>query len=299
MTDLDPTPEQEDRIPEATMPDQGLVPADGNALRGMHFKKLLAARKTQVICGIVIVLAAIGGAVAAPVLALVAAVIAAIVCLIVIFAIADSRAEDSFFEAYSRTRGMTLSGREPCSGLTPLLRKGDDRYFDRVMTGPLDGEIDGRLALYTYEEETTDSDGNRQTSYYHFTIGIVDISETAQSVPELYCQRKFGLKALEKFEDAFRGSKDRVKFESVTLEDKFEIFANEKQDQIVLRQIFSPSFIVWLTDSAPKKIAFELVGGNLVVNVKKHREETVGLDEMRWVTAEIAKRIREKAAGPN
>ena len=37
-------------------------------------------------------------------------------------------------------------------------------------------------------------------------------------VPELYCQRKFGLRALEKFEDVFRGSKERVKLESEALD---------------------------------------------------------------------------------
>ena len=38
--------------------------------------------------------------------------------------------------------------------------------------------------------------------------------ESAALVPELYCQRKFGLRALEGFEDAFRGSKERVNLES-------------------------------------------------------------------------------------
>ena len=73
-------------------------------------------------------------------------------------------------------------------------------------------------------------------------------------VPELYCQRKFGLRALEKFEDVFRGSKERVKLESEALDKHYEIFVAKEQDQVWLRQLFSPTFIVWLTEAAPEEV---------------------------------------------
>ena len=92
-------------------------------------------------------------------------------------------------------------------------------------------------------------------------------------MPELYCQRKFGLRALEKFEDVFRGSKERVKLESEALDEKYEIFAGKGQDAIWLRRLFAPTFIVWLTDSAPEKFAFELVDGTLCCYVNGHKEE--------------------------
>ena len=38
------------------------------------------------------------------------------------------------------------------------------------MQRKLPGGVDGSLALYTYEETSTDSKGNRQTTYYHFTV---------------------------------------------------------------------------------------------------------------------------------
>ena len=114
-------------------------------------------------------------------------------------------------------------------------------------------------------------------------------------MPELYCQRKSGLRALEKFEDVFRGSKQRVKLESEVLDEKYEIFARKGQDAILLRRLFSPTFIVWLTEAAPKKFAFELVDGTLCCYVSGHKENAADLDTLATATAAVAKRLRDEA----
>ena len=113
--------------------------------------------------------------------------------------------------------------------------------------------------------------------------------------PELYCRRKFGLRSLEKFEDVFRGSKERVKLESEMLDERYEIFAGKSQDANRLRQLFSPTFIVWLTDSAPEKFAFELVGGTLCCYVNGHKKKAAELDTIRAASAAVASRLREEA----
>jgi len=113
--------------------------------------------------------------------------------------------------------------------------------------------------------------------------------------PELYCQRKFGLRALEKLEDAFRGSKQRVELESAALDDRYEIFANEKQDQVWLRRLFSPTFIIWLGEEAPEKFAFELVGGTLCCYVSGHKEKAAELDAIGAASAAVARRLREES----
>ncbi len=115
-----------------------------------------------------------------------------LLALLAVFAIADSRAEDAFFETYAAGRGMSLSGRGPLPPATPLLRKGDDRYAERALAGPLADGVDGVLALYTYEDETTDSEGNRQTNYYRYTVGLVEVPECAAHVPELFCRASRG-----------------------------------------------------------------------------------------------------------
>ena len=60
-----------------------------------------------------------------------------------------------------RSADWPLGGRRTLPAATPLLRKGDDRYAERSLAGPLGDGVDGILALYTYEEKTTDSEGNR------------------------------------------------------------------------------------------------------------------------------------------
>jgi len=289
-----------DEAPETAAPAQAPPPAapdDADDLRGYHFRRLLGEPSTWIIVAVLMVAAGaavgiflesapLGGAAAAAVLVL---------GLIGVFAIADSRAEDAFFAHYAQSNGLALGGQSFLPEATPLLRKGDSRYAERTLTGSLDDGVDGVLALYTYEEEHTDSDGDRQTDYYRYTVGLVDVPECARLIPELYVQRKFGLQALEKLEDAFRGSKERVKLESEALDRKYEIFVDEKQDPNWVRQLFAPTFIVWLTDGSPDKFAFELVGGTLCCYANGHEKRAADLDRMRAATATVATRLREES----
>ena len=272
------------------------LPDDANDLRGAHFKQLISKQTTWLAIAIAIVVAGTAGAaIFSPVVGSAAGVGVLLISLIVVFVIADSRAADDFFAVYAQQRGMQLAGRSRLPAATPLLRKGDDRYAERLLSGPLAVGVEGMLALYTYEDETTDSDGDRQTNYYRYTLGLIEIPECTGHVPELYCQRKSGLRALEKFEDVFRGSKERVKLESEALDKKYEIFVREGQDANWLHQLFSPTFIVWLTDSAPNKFAFELVDGSLCCYVDGHKENAKELDLVSQATAAVASRLREEA----
>ena len=271
-------------------------PDDANDLRGFHFKRLLGRPLTWVLLAIFALAAGVAGAILVG-LAIGAAAAAGVLLLglLIVFAIADSRAEEAFFAAYAEQRGMTLSGKGPLPAATPLLRKGDDRYAERTLAGPLADGVDGVLALYTYEDETTDSEGNRQTNYYRYTVGLAQVPECAGFVPELYCQRKSGLRALEKLEDVFRRSKQRLELESEALDERYEIFAAKDQDANRLRQLFSPTFIVWLTDSAPGKFAFELVDGTLCCYVKGHKKKAAELDTIRTASAAVATRLRDES----
>lgn len=273
------------------------IPDDANDLRGYHFSRLLRMPVTLILIGSLALIGLAAGAIAiAPLVGALGAAAVLLIGVLVVFVIADSKAAHDFFETYAQQRGMTLvHGRGRLPQATPLLRKGDDRYTERSLLGPIGDGFEGTLALYTYEEETTDSDGDRQTNYYRYTLGLVEVPDCTGFVPELYCQRRFGLRALEKFEDAFRGKKQRVKLESEALDDKYEIFALDEQDANRLRQLFSPTFIVWLTDSAPDKFAFELVNGTLCCYVSGHKEKAAELDAIAAATGAVAKRLREEA----
>jgi hypothetical protein len=272
------------------------APDDANDLRGFHFKRLMRKPLTLVLIGaLALIFGAVLGGVVGPAAGGGAFVVALLAGVVIVFAIADSQAEEAFFQSYAKQHGLELGGRSPLPATTPLLRKGDDRYAERTLSGPLAEGIEGILALYTYEDETTDSEGNQQTNYYRYTVGLVPLPESVAHVPELYCQRKFGLHSLEKLEDAFRRSKERVKLESEALDDRYEIFAGKEQDAVWLRQLFSPTFIVWLTESAPRKFAFELVDGSLCCYVNGHKEKAEELDEVCAATAAVAKRLHDES----
>jgi hypothetical protein len=280
---------------EAGTPGPG-TPDDANDLRGFHFKRLLRRTLTLVLIAAFTIAAGAAATVfAGAALGGAAALATFLLSLLIVFAIADSRAEEAFFQTYAAQHGLELGGRAPLPRTTPLLRKGDDRYAERTLAGPLADGVEGILALYTYEEESRDSDGNKQTSYYRYTVGLVPLPECASLVPELYCQRKFGLRSLEKLEDAFRTKKERIELESEALDERYEIFAANGQDAIWLRRLFSPTFIVWLNDSAPEKFAFELVGGTLCCYVNGHRKKAGELEEIATATAAVARRLREES----
>jgi hypothetical protein len=286
-------PEPQEFVPPEVVSD---APTDANALRGHHFKRLLGLQRTWWLIGVPAVV--IGGFLATTnvVIGLIALLAIVAIGIGVVFALADSKAADDFFHVYAANHELELGGKSKLPSATPLLRKGDDRYADRTLAGEIAPGCDGLLALFTYEEQTTDSNGNRQTNYHRYTLGMTDVAECVEHVPELYCQKRAGLRSMEKFEDVFRRSKRRVTLESEALDDRYEIFVHKDQDDVWLRRLFSPSFIVWLTESAPDKFAFELVQGTLVAYVPKHKEDTADLDAVAAATGAVAKRLHEKSA---
>jgi hypothetical protein len=276
------------------------APDDANDLRGFHFRRLMRKRSTLYWAGIPTLVLAIGLAFGnllwIPIILVLGFLITVIVCWI----LAVSRAEDAFFIAYADEHGLSRSERGQLPGATPLLCKGDERKAEEILSGPLGDGTNGTLALYTYTEVYYDKDGRHETDY-HFTVAMTDVPECRERMPELYANRKFGFRVFEKVEDVFR-SKERVKFESEELDEHYEIFTNKDQDQNFLRQLFSPTFIVWMTDEAPQKFAFELTSGVLCCNVKGHKKSATELDGMRAAATHIAGRIRdeitESAAAP-
>lgn len=275
---------------------QSTGPSDANSLRGFHFKRLMGLQRTWWLIGVPAVVIGVVAAMSSIVLGVIAAICVAGVGVGVVFAIADSKAADDFFDVYAESHNLELGGKTTLPTTTPLLRKGDKRYAKRTLSGEIAPGTEGMLALFTYEEQTTDANGNQQTNYYEYTLGMTEVPQCVEHVPELYCQRKSGLRSLEKFEDLFRRSKRRVTLESTALGDRYEIFVSKDQSDIWLRRLFSPSFIVWLADSTPDKFAFELVGGTLVAYVKGHKEDTADLDAVAVATGAVAKRLRDVSA---
>ncbi len=273
------------------------IPDDAGDTRGRHFKRLMASPVTLALTAVVagIALVAVGaqagfgiGAAAAG-----AVVVVAVIC---VFALANSAAHDDFFNAYARGRKLArIDGKTDLPPLTPLLRRGDHRYAEQRFNGVLPGGLDGSLCLYTFEEESRDSDGNKQTTYMKYTVVITDLPASAGLMHELFCQRRFGFRFLDGAEDAFR-KRQRVQHESEAVDKQFEVFIGEHDDMNTARQVLSPTFLVWLESHSPEAFAFELVAGSLVTNVKGHKKSSSELDVLCTASAAVARRIQEEAA---
>jgi hypothetical protein len=274
------------------------VPGDTNDTRGVHLRHLLGHPVTLIVTVIlaVVVLVAVGPSSAGFGIGAGAAGLVIVIALIVVFVIANNMAREDFFNAYAKGRGLTrIAGRSNLPPLTPLLRKGDNRYADQRFNGVLPGGINGSLVLYTYEEETRDSDGNKQTTYIHFTLVMSELPETAPYLQELYCQRRVGFRFMDGMEDAFR-KRQRVEQESAAVDKAYEIFIGEHDDMNRARQVLSPSFLVWLDANSPEAYAFELCAGALVCNVKGHKKSTAELDKLCQASAAVGRRLQEEAS---
>ena len=286
--------------PPAAPPPQDAPPPssqvdDADDLRSFHFKRLIGKGGTKIWIMLVVCVVAVGLAIAvSPLIGLAGAVGALLLSLLIVFLIADSASEEAFFDIYAQQRGLTRAGDTSVAPMTPLLRKGDERKVEDVLRGPLGDGMEGTLAQYTYTDVYHDKDGRHETDY-HFTIAYTELPETVTRCPGLFCNRKSGFRFLEGVEDTFRKNV-RVNLESEELGDEYEIFVGPDQDQNWIRQLFSPTFIVWLADSAPDKFAFELEDGVLCCNVKGHHKDAAHLDQMSESIGVIAARIREEVA---
>jgi hypothetical protein len=83
----------------------------------------------------------------------------------------------------------------------------------------------------------------------------------------------------------------KVELESTAFHERFELTADQDQDDIVLRQLFAPTFVVWLSEH-PLEPGFELRAGQLVVFIPGRCGEAGKLDFLLMAAAEISRRIQ-------
>ena len=266
-----------------------------NQLRSAKFKELMRKKSTWAwLIGLPVIGGAVFGALAAPTIGLLVFVGAFLIILLVVFGIADSRAEDAFYDSYCQSHGLTRSASPSIGELTPLLRMGDKANTDEVFSGELAPGLNGDLVLYTYTEVHRDSDGDETETDYPFTFVHVEMPEIVEHLPMLRVERA-GFRFLDGLEDKFGGS-ERVTLESETFDKRYEVFVAKGQDQVWVRRLFSPSFIVWLTENPPGSFAFELEDGHLVAYVSKHMDDTASLEQVTQVGTFVASRLIDEVA---
>ena len=288
-----PAPSEQAPPPsEGIAPPSQAAPLDADDTRGLHLKRLMTRPLTLSLGAVFLIGGFVGGTLGGG--ALIGGAVAVgifLLILLIVWVLASNAAKEDFFSAYAGARGLSrASGKSNLPPSTPLLRKGDRRYAEQVMNGTLPGGAPGALALYTYEVDTTDSDGDRDTDYYRFTVVMHDVPAVAAKVSDINCQRRSGFRFMDSAEDVFRRMK-RLELESEVLDKKFEIFYGPNDDEVWMKQLFSPTFIVWMSEHTPDKFAWELSAGSLCCYVRGHYDNAAGLDAMCQAAGDVASRL--------
>jgi hypothetical protein len=81
-----------------------------------------------------------------------------------------------------------------------------------------------------------------------------------------------------------------VELESLRLHERYDLWVERSQDDLLLRQLFSPSFVAWLAEH-PLEPCFEYRAGTLVVYLERRLEDAGRLGWLHDATAEIAERF--------
>jgi hypothetical protein len=269
----------------------GSVPANTNSTRSAHFRTLLGG-SFSIVGGTIAaaIVFTIGAASQNVAIMLGGPLFVAFVMVLIAWFRADSQAEDEFFARYAAAHGLNHWRQQySLPAFTPLLSGGDRRRCEHWM------ESHGRaIGWYTFECRQDNGDKPDTWEPHHFTVATMDIGEQGMArFQGIYLRRRRGiLDRLDTDANWLRGhSLKRVELESTAFHERFELWAEQDQDDIILRQLFAPTFVVWLSEH-PLEPGFELRAGELIVFVPDHCGEAGKLDFLMMAAADISKRIQ-------
>lgn len=205
---------------------------------------------------------------------------------------ATNRADQEFHEGAAEALRLTYFGEQEILPLTPLLGAGDRRTFRHCMQGPL-REAGPAVTLCQYEFEIRHSNGDKPDTWtsYEWTTAIVELEQAMERFPGFYLREDKGFLGRIASDDWLPDRNlERVELESIAFNERCDLLAVEGQDPVALRRLFSPSFVVWLTEH-PLDLGIELRAGTLVVYVPGPVEDVGNLVFLLDATREILTRV--------
>jgi hypothetical protein len=279
------------------------TPANANSGRREYFRELMRRKLTAYVLVLGGVGAFVFGASQRDPLILVGAPFALAVLVLGVAAIlADRHAARNFYLSFSEAAGLEYIGHTELLPYTPLLGAGDRQHCENWMTGNIvhNPPMTGGLGHFVYEElkETALSNGNERKSTVErqrITICMVDMEESILMFKGIFLRQHRGLLNLQ--HDWLSGTgTHKVEMESSAFTGKYELRIAADQDELLLRQLFSPTLVEWLAGH-PLSPGFELRGGTLVVFVPRPLDDggnlTFLLDATREITRRVLGEVRE------
>jgi hypothetical protein len=267
------------------------VPANTNSSRSAHFRTLLGGSFTIVGGAVFAAIAfTIGAASDIPAVMIGGPLVVALAMVAIAWVRADRQAENEFFKRFASAHGLNhWAQKYSLPAFTPLLSGGDRRHCEHWM------ESGGRgIGWYTFECRHDNGDKPDTWEPQHFTVATVDLGEHGMArFQGIYLRRRRGI--FDRLDTDANWLKNhrlkKVELESTAFQERYELSAEQDQDDIVLRQLFAPSFVVWLSEH-PLKPGFELRAGELVVFIPGRCGEAGKLEFLLMAAAEISKRIQ-------
>lgn len=277
------------------------APLDADATRGAHFKRIAGSGTFVVAVAALGTAAFIWGAAKGQVAVMGGgppAVLAA--ALVLAFIVADRRAETEFFSGFAQQRGLLYYDEGALMELTPLLGAGDRRHCEHMMEGDF-RDVHVRLTHFIYEikhesESTSGTARNVRWEKRHFTVCVVDMEDALMLFKGFFLRTRRGMfDKLENDEWLSRRGLPRVELESIAFNERYELFRDRAMDENLLRQLFSPSLVQWLSQH-PLAPGVEFKAGTLVVFLEECVEEAGKLDWLLEAAVELCSRVSREAA---
>ncbi|HEX8067419.1 MAG TPA: hypothetical protein VF520_12940 [Thermoleophilaceae bacterium] len=273
------------------------APTSAAARRGQYFRELVRGRTAfwSLFAGVAASVV-FGGALHDVRVAAAGPVVTALAIVLIAYQTAARRAEDEFFASLAPTLGLEYTIRSALPPATPLLAAGDRQTCAHTMQGPLFGSLGGpgcMLAHYTYEiRRDVDVHEGQVTHWtpHRFTVCAVDLGGPLDRYRGLFLRRRpSGLKLDHDWLD--RAPKPRkIELESERFNDVYDLRAARDQDDLAVRELFAPSFVVWLAEH-PLQPGFECKAGTLLVFVPGHESSAGKLTMLHEAAREITRRL--------
>jgi hypothetical protein len=185
--------------------------------------------------------------------------------------------------AYAAAHGLSVEDGVRLPRTTPLLVEGEVHSVDALIGGWLSKYVEAKIALISRDDA-------------HFTVAVTHVPKAKRFVPWMLCHRAEDEHLLGRAAAALIGDGNRVDLGSAELDQCYRVYAAPERDDVWFHELFSPAFVVFLIEQAPKGFAFEYVEGTLCVSVLGRRTLTEDLDALRDATVELVRRIRAEIA---
>jgi hypothetical protein len=213
---------------------------------------------------------------------------------------ASLRAEVEFFEQLAPELGLRYTMGGHYVPITPLLAAGDRQRFENTMEGPLYGKLGGPPCLvghFTFEtRHETGNDISDVTVWkpHPFTVCAVDLGGAAlERFRGVFVRPRLNRIGLDHDWLGRVPSAERVELESARFNELYELKRGADQNEVALRELFSPSFLVWLQEH-PLRPGFECKAGTLVVFARGHEKSGGQITLLHEAARHIARRLEQE-----